>query len=272
MLKPFRIRELRDDSTSVAGSESGRRDGVVQVSVPEYDSTISKYPEASLMYMDDDDGEVITVCYSITNHSNSKTNNIAQVGSSFELGQRLDEPFDLRHRRRSRNLLRQGILTPPSMSTMHIFDINRTKTALDVWKGFEMKDRGLSATLRRLEEDRKSPRAGPATEQPDSDMKVHVDASDDAARLKELEDERQRWFWACNPPRMVPVQAPAATSNQASNVPVISTSKSSVSAAESSSGTFPQFEPWTGRQPNSLTSEARKQVSYISLDVIILMD
>lgn len=61
MLKPFRIRDLRDDPNSLGRSGSGIRDGVVQVSAPDYDTTILKHPEATLMYMDDDDGEIISV-------------------------------------------------------------------------------------------------------------------------------------------------------------------------------------------------------------------
>ena len=61
MLKPFRIRDLREDPALAGGNGSGSRDGVVHLSRPDYDTTITKHPEASLMYMDDDDGETITV-------------------------------------------------------------------------------------------------------------------------------------------------------------------------------------------------------------------
>lgn len=39
------------------------RPGVVQISAREYDETIASHPHSSLMYMDDDDGETVTVCY-----------------------------------------------------------------------------------------------------------------------------------------------------------------------------------------------------------------
>jgi hypothetical protein len=63
MLKPFRIRHLRDDSSSLGGDGSSRRDGVVQLSGSDYENTILECPEAMLMYMDDDDGEIITVSF-----------------------------------------------------------------------------------------------------------------------------------------------------------------------------------------------------------------
>lgn len=70
MLPPFRIRNLRrSNSTADTDTHSGlstelrapNQHGVVQVSAPEYDATISTHPEATLKYMDEDDGEVITV-------------------------------------------------------------------------------------------------------------------------------------------------------------------------------------------------------------------
>ena len=70
MLPPFRIRNLRR-SNSAADTEThgmlstdlGAPDhhAIVQVSAPEYDATVSTHPEATLKYMDEDDGEVITV-------------------------------------------------------------------------------------------------------------------------------------------------------------------------------------------------------------------
>jgi hypothetical protein len=146
---------------------------------------------------------------------------------------------------------------------MHIFDINRTNTALSVWRDFEMKDRGLSAALKKLEDNSLQPKAEKKSKEPDSDLKVHVDASDDAARLKELEDERQRWFWACNPPRMIPVQAPAPSAHVTSDVPVTNVANASMpneSVPESVPHPPPQFQPVVAPHPSSLTSEAKKQV------------
>ena len=64
MLKPFKIRNLDEIRVS---DEAGKRDGVVQLSAPEYDNTVSNHPEAALMYLDEDDGETITVRYSVPN-------------------------------------------------------------------------------------------------------------------------------------------------------------------------------------------------------------
>src|ERR1700742_4588358 len=51
--------------------------GIIHISAPQYDSTIKSWPDAALTYLDDDDGEIIT------------------VGSGIELQQRLDEPVRL---------------------------------------------------------------------------------------------------------------------------------------------------------------------------------
>jgi hypothetical protein len=70
MLPPFRIRHLRA-SDNPAGPDLGDdflsspthqdEDAVVTISEPEYDSLISRHPEAALSYLDEDDGEIITV-------------------------------------------------------------------------------------------------------------------------------------------------------------------------------------------------------------------
>lgn len=60
-LKPFRIRNLLALSDTQVADRAGSRHGVVRVSAPEYDETISNQPDATLMYLDEDDGEVITV-------------------------------------------------------------------------------------------------------------------------------------------------------------------------------------------------------------------
>src|ERR1700742_4486633 len=70
MLPPFRIRHLRA-SDNPAGPDLGDdflsspihqdEDALVAISEPEYDSLISRHPEAALSYLDEDDGEIITV-------------------------------------------------------------------------------------------------------------------------------------------------------------------------------------------------------------------
>ncbi|KAK5446402.1 hypothetical protein LTS15_009741 [Exophiala xenobiotica] len=91
--------------------------GVVQLLDNQYDTTIAAYPEALLSYVDYDDGETIT------------------VGSSFELGQRLEEPA------RHSTLPVIPALQTSNESTknglMHIFDIKQTSASLAVWRDHE---------------------------------------------------------------------------------------------------------------------------------------
>jgi len=80
MLKPFQIRDLHvplveenphDEPTASvvseprsderAGNLGTTRHGTVQLSAPEYDAIVSSHPRARLTYMDDDDGEMVTV-------------------------------------------------------------------------------------------------------------------------------------------------------------------------------------------------------------------
>ena len=101
MLKPFRIRHLY-----------GPEHGVVQITAPQYDATIVSQPDAALTYLDDDDGEVIT------------------VGSSFELGQRLDEP--------ALHDKPDTLSYPLDPDTrMHVFDIRHTAASLATWREHE---------------------------------------------------------------------------------------------------------------------------------------
>lgn len=70
MLPPFRIRNLRQSQSSEERHTQHwlqtplaepSHHAIVQVSAPEYDEAICRHPEATLKYLDDDDGEVITV-------------------------------------------------------------------------------------------------------------------------------------------------------------------------------------------------------------------
>jgi hypothetical protein len=113
LLPAFGIRDLNEPPFSL---------GVVQISAGQYDSTIRSQPDATLSYVDLDDGEVIT------------------VGTSFELGQRLDEPVS--HAVYSS---RSAVPAWPaftnareeSQNKMHIFDIRRTSGSLAVWRDHE---------------------------------------------------------------------------------------------------------------------------------------
>ena len=66
MLPSFRVRNLRRPPGSPTRSLPGsfpriNYDAIVRITAPEYDSTISDHPEATLNYVDEDDGELITV-------------------------------------------------------------------------------------------------------------------------------------------------------------------------------------------------------------------
>ena len=108
MLKPFQIRDLYEEPTA----------SFVQLSSSDYDHIASNHPRARLSY-NDDDGDRITVNSLAISYSNQLLTSLLQVGSSFELGQRLDEipegPYD----------------------TMHIFDIRRSNSVSELWKRFK---------------------------------------------------------------------------------------------------------------------------------------
>ncbi|KAL5340058.1 hypothetical protein BJX70DRAFT_130732 [Aspergillus crustosus] len=125
MLKPFLIRDLHEEpqpqdllddaesdlynATDVSVGPQ-RRHGLVRLAAADYDEIAYIHPQARLTYLDDDDGEIIT------------------VGSSLELAQRLDEP-------------------PPQITnsgfqeTIHLFDIRRRRSVTDLWKRFEHNER-----------------------------------------------------------------------------------------------------------------------------------
>jgi hypothetical protein len=88
--------------------------GVIDITVTQYDDTITSHPSSVLTYIDHDDGETVT------------------VGSGFELSERLVEPAQYKL-----------ISRPPSGSAasrlrsyekVHIFDIQRTSENLKIWR------------------------------------------------------------------------------------------------------------------------------------------
>ncbi|KAL4897806.1 hypothetical protein BDV59DRAFT_49943 [Aspergillus ambiguus] len=122
MLKLFQISDLHgppshtsSDNANPSSDPQSRR-GIIQISSSDYDSLATDHPRARLTYMDDDDGEIIT------------------VGSSFELSQRLEEPVPLA------SLPTSNYSDPSSPSyPIHIFDIRRSKSVSDLWKKYEYK-------------------------------------------------------------------------------------------------------------------------------------
>lgn len=93
---------------------SGPQPGLISITKRQYESTIKSQPDAKLLYLDDDDGELIT------------------VGSALELSQRLEEPV-LRYTR--------GTFTetynPVDDRLVHVFDINHSSGSLAEWRDHE---------------------------------------------------------------------------------------------------------------------------------------
>ncbi|KAI9707669.1 MAG: hypothetical protein M1836_000630 [Candelina mexicana] len=103
MLPPFKIRQLHLRNP-FGPPDEGQAQITVRISLLDYNEVILKHPEAALSYMDEDDGEIVT------------------VGSSLELQDRLNEPVPLSP-------------TSPISTSMHIFDINTQETGvLGIWR------------------------------------------------------------------------------------------------------------------------------------------
>ncbi|KAL4942264.1 hypothetical protein BDV06DRAFT_192635 [Aspergillus oleicola] len=131
MLRPFLIRDLHEDpqlhdiiedtasdlykATDVSVGPQ-RRQGLVQLAAADYDEIAYSHPQARLTYLDEDDGDIIT------------------IGSSLELAQRLDE-------------LPSQTTDTQFPSTIHLFDIRRRQSIIDLWKRFEYKGHGLVPEL-----------------------------------------------------------------------------------------------------------------------------
>jgi hypothetical protein len=92
------------------------RHGIVQLSVPGYDSTLKSHPDAALRYLDEDDGETIT------------------VGSGFELGQRLEDPIP-RHKATILDDDQEKDDYIPQH--LHTFEIERTSHSVAAWMDHE---------------------------------------------------------------------------------------------------------------------------------------
>lgn len=84
--------------------------GLISISRRRYDATLKSNPNAALLYLDDDDGELIT------------------VGSSLELSQRLEEPVP--------KYIRE-LRDPADGKLVHVFDINHTTAGLLEWRDHE---------------------------------------------------------------------------------------------------------------------------------------
>lgn len=114
LLPPFAIRDLN-------GSEAAP--GIVQITADQYDDSIKDEPDDVLTYMDDDDGEVVT------------------VGSALELEQRLDEPA-----KHSTVPVPTTLKTTSTSDTaedrmMHIFDIRHENKKVSKWQDIQKSTR-----------------------------------------------------------------------------------------------------------------------------------
>lgn len=87
---------------------------------------------------------------------------------------------------------------------MHIFDINRSNVALDVWRGIEQRTASREAEPTVDSSLRVNPFSDHATisNAGESDLSMHFHPSDNIFRLNDPEDDRERWLRACNPPRL----------------------------------------------------------------------
>ncbi|KPI34919.1 uncharacterized protein AB675_3806 [Cyphellophora attinorum] len=105
-LPTFKIRDLHAPA----------QHGVIDITVPQYDDTITTHPSSVLTYIDHDDGETVT------------------VGSGFELSERLVEPAQYSFIPRRRSGSAASRLS--SDEKVHIFDIQRTSENLKIWRDY----------------------------------------------------------------------------------------------------------------------------------------
>ena len=104
-LPTFGIRDLAGPSNPPS---------LVSISRSQYESTIKSQPDAKLLYLDEDDGELIT------------------VGSSLELSQRLEEPVPKYTRQNWSETIH-----PTQGQLVHVFDIRHSSGSLAEWRDHE---------------------------------------------------------------------------------------------------------------------------------------
>ncbi|KAL1967575.1 hypothetical protein VTN77DRAFT_3090 [Rasamsonia byssochlamydoides] len=240
MLKPFQIRDLHvplaenlyDSTTESTVSDEGaarlgsNRHGTIQLSAPEYDEIASNHPRARLTYMDDDDGEIIT------------------VGSSFELAQRLDDAIDI------------STLPPSSQSRddatpMHIFDIRRSNSVTELWKNIERRS-SMRRDSSEVPESQSRGSSGCDFEMSNSFGLGHESVNNSSSDL------RSRWFEACNPPRLPSKEERMSGSqNQESKEGTLAQSLSSGSGNGTPASILKEPEP--AAPSSSITAEGKRQ-------------
>ena len=200
MLPPFQLRNIKpSSSTSPRASQSllessSSHEHLVEITAPEYDSTVSDHPEATLKYVDDDDGEVVTVGSRpqlFTYHTNIPI----QVGTSLELSERLREPIP--------KALERAQL-------YHLFDIDRKEHIVNIWQSFAERTAGVhnKEHLNGLEFHRSSIQTQ-AIKPWGQDRKVNPvlhriapEHVNHGFKYDEADDRRQYYFRACDPPQL----------------------------------------------------------------------
>ncbi|MCJ1286174.1 hypothetical protein MMC26_005519 [Xylographa opegraphella] len=141
MLGPFRIRNLRRSTSPpnrasyAAASRRGSLDTLVSVRGTEYEYNILMHPESKLKYLDEDDGEMVT------------------VGTSLELSQRLDEPVPRIFKPRLNESTALGRATSVCNASTslsqptHVFEIDRRDDAIKIWQEIEERSRQFLAPV-----------------------------------------------------------------------------------------------------------------------------
>lgn len=166
-----------------------------------------------------------------------------KVGSSLELIQRLESPSheNFQYSPRVENLPNSSGKSNftenwpcPTTQNCHIFGIDCRISSLKIWREIERQSKEREIMLQQsrcsewsktgaasknerdilllsIQENREktilpisSYRSAIAEDVCADDLKVHVDESDDASRLQELEDYRTAYFQASNPPQAKP--------------------------------------------------------------------
>ncbi|KLJ08499.1 hypothetical protein EMPG_16042 [Blastomyces silverae] len=156
-----------------SSSPTTDRHGIVRVSAEEYDETIAANPLAKLTYMDEDDGDTIT------------------VGSALELAERLSEPA-------SSAFLYPSVVPSNDREhewPMHIFDVNRSKSVLEIWRSFENR---TSMGNRRLNTSVSTHHEATAPEVADDKCKAHTEP--ELVFEKSNDNPRDHWLQPHNLP------------------------------------------------------------------------
>lgn len=182
----------------------------------------------------------------------SVTDRPSQVGSAFELGQRLDDAIDT-------SISSSNPISPSrdGATPMHVFDIRRSKSVTELWKDVERKS---SVTL--------ALQSSPQQSHPRSDLSSNPELTATPvtqSALGESEPHRQtmdngaihrRWVEACSPPKLPSKEAPLSESQ----LDYMTLSKAS--SFESTTSPSRQLKEVQKTIPSSnITEEGRRQVS-----------